>query len=57
MSTFWDDPPPPVVKIHNFFFFRMNPSLIKKCLSNINRKSSYASEIRPLDSITIDNLH
>ena len=20
MSTFWDDPPPPVVKIHNFFF-------------------------------------
>ena len=26
MSTFWDDPPP-VVKIHNFFFFRMNPSL------------------------------
>ena len=27
------------------------------CLSNINPKSSYASEIRPLDSITIDNLH
>ena len=22
--------PPPVVKIHNFFFFRMNPSLINR---------------------------
>ena len=32
-------------------------SITKNCLSNINPKSSYASEIRPLDSITIDNLH
>ena len=29
MSNFWDDPPP-VVKIHNFFFFRMITSLSEK---------------------------
>ena len=31
--------------------------IFKKFSSNISPKSFYASEIRPLDSITIDNLN